>query len=434
MTQESFVLQPARRAFLKRAGSATAVALTIGFDWVGPARRAAAAVAPSAVTPFAPNAFLRIGIDDSVTVIAKHVEMGQGAYTGIATIVAEELDADWSRVRVESAPADAKRYANLVFGTMQGTGGSSAMANSWMQLREAGAKARAMLLTAAAKNWKVSVAELTVDKGVVYHSGSKRQATFGSLVRTAATLPVPDKVTLKDPRDFKLIGRRTPRVDVAAKVDGTAQFTLDVVLPGMLVALIKRPPQFGATVKSFDATAANTIPGMVKVVQVPSGVAIIAKSFWAAKQGRDALRVEWDDTHAEKRSSAALMDEYRQLADRPALSARKQGDAALAIRNAAQKVSASYEFPYLAHAPMEPLDAVVKLSADSCEIWAGDQFQTVDQANAAKTAGLDPQQVSIQPRLGLHRRSSVDSQGIRRRRNADQTAVDARGRHPRRPV
>jgi isoquinoline 1-oxidoreductase beta subunit len=264
-----------------------------------------------------------------------------------------------------------------------------------MQLREAGGKARAMLLTAAAKNWKVPVAELTVEKGIVYHSGSKRQATFGSLVRMAASLPVPEKVTLKDPRDFKLIGRQASRVDVAAKVDGTAQFTLDVVLPGMLVALIKRPSQFGATVKSFDATAANAIPGMVKVVQVPRGVAVIAKSFWAAKQGRDALRVEWDDTHAEKRSSAALMDEYRQLADRPALSARKQGDAAQAIHNAAHKVSASYEFPYLAHAPMEPLDAVVKLSADSCEIWAGDQFQTVDQANAAKTAGLDPQQVSI---------------------------------------
>jgi isoquinoline 1-oxidoreductase subunit beta len=396
MTQESLALrQPARRAFLKRAGTTTAIALTIGFNWAGTARRAAAAIAPGAAVTFAPNAFLRIGTDGSITVIAKHVEMGQGAYTGIATIVAEELDADWSRVRVESAPADAKRYANLFFGTLQGTGGSSAMANSWEQLREAGAKARAMLLSAAAKNWKAAVAELTVDKGIVYHAASKREATFGSLVRTAVSLPIPEKVTLKNPRDFKLIGHQAARVDVPAKVDGTAQFTLDVVLPGMLVALIKRPTQFGATVKSFDATAANAIPGMVKVVQVPRGVAVIAKSFWAAKQGRDALQVEWDDTHAEKRSSAALMDEYRQLAERPALSARKDGDAARAISNAAHKLSASYEFPYLAHAPMEPLDAVVKLSANSCEIWAGDQFQTVDQGNAAKTAGLDPQQVSI---------------------------------------
>ena len=396
MTNETLTpRQPTRRAFLKGAGTVTAMALTIGFEWVGTTRRAAAIATPSPGSLFTPNAFLRIGTDGSVTVIAKHVEMGQGAYTGIATIVAEELDADWSRVRVESAPADAKRYANFTFGTLQGTGGSSAMANSWTQLREAGGKARAMLLSAAASKWHVPVAELTVEKGIVYHAGSKRQATFGSLVATAASLPVPEKVALKDPKDFKLIGRPVPRVDVPAKVDGSAQFTLDVVLPGMLVALLKRPPLFGATVKSFDSSAANAIPGVVKVVQVPGGVAVIAKSFWAAKQGRDALRVEWDDTNAEKRSSAALMAEYRRLADQPAASARKQGDAAQAIRNASHKLSASYEFPYLAHAPMEPLDAVVKLTASRCEIWAGDQFQTVDQGNAAKTAGLDPQQVSI---------------------------------------
>jgi len=385
--------RPTRRAFLKGAGAAGVTALTISFEWMGATRRAAAMAAPAGAL-FAPNAFLRIGSDTSVTVIAKHVGMGQGAYTGIATVVAEELDADWASVRVESAPADAKRYANLAFG-MQGTGGSSAMANSWTQLREAGGKGRAMLVAAAAKDWKVPGTEITVDKGVVYHAASKRQATFGALAGKAALLPVPDKVVLKDPKDFKLIGREAPRVDVPSKVDGTAQFTLDVVLPGMLVALLKRPPQFGSTVKSFDATAASAVPGVVKVVAVPRGVAVIAKTFWAAKLGRDALRVEWDDTHAEKRGSAELMDEYRRLADQPAVSARKDGDAAQALRNAAHTVSASYEFPYLAHAPMEPLDAVVKLTASGCEIWAGDQFQTIDQANAAKTAGLEPQQVSI---------------------------------------
>jgi len=385
--------QPARRAFLKQAG-AVATALTIGFDWWGPARRAAQA-APVAGMPFAPNAFLRIGTDGSVTVIAKHVEMGQGAYTGIATVLAEELDADWTAVRVESAPADAKRYANLAFGTMQGTGGSSAMANSWVQLREAGGKARAMLLEAAAQDWRVPVAELTVDRSVIHHVASQRQASFGSLVAKAATLPVPATVTLKDPHDFTLIGRRHPRVDVPAKVDGTAQFTLDVVMPGMLVALLKRPPTFGSTVKSFDATAARAVPGIVNVVEVPRGVAVIAKNFWAAKQGRDALVVEWDETHAEKRSSADIMAEYRRLADQPARSARKDGDVAAALHTASHTLTATYEFPYLAHAPMEPLDAVVKLTANSCDIWAGDQFQTIDQANAAKTAGLDPQQVSI---------------------------------------
>jgi isoquinoline 1-oxidoreductase subunit beta len=384
-----------RRAFLKNSGAVAAAALTIGFQWVGPARRANALPAPAAGSGFAPNAFLRIGADNSVTVIAKHVEMGQGAYTGIATIVAEELDADWALVRVESAPADAKRYANLAFGTLQGTGGSSAMANSWNQLREAGGKARAMLLTAAATEWKVPVSELTTDKGVIYHAGSKRQAPFGSLVAKAAALPVPEKVVLKSPTDFKLIGQHVPRVDVPSKVNGTAQFTLDVALPGQLVALLKRPPQFGGTVRSVDDAGALAIPGVVKVVQVPRGVAVIAKSFWAAKLGRDALKVEWDDTNAEKRSSSAIMAEYRQLAEKPGLSARREGNAGPAIRDAAHKLSASYEFPFLAHAPMEPLDAVVKLTATSCEIWAGDQFQTIDQANAAKTAGLDPQQVSI---------------------------------------
>jgi isoquinoline 1-oxidoreductase beta subunit len=206
---------------------------------------------------------------------------------------------------------------------------------------------------------------------------------------------VPDQVTLKDAKDFKLIGHKAARVDAAAKTDGTAEFTLDVVLPGMLVALLKRPPQFGATVRSFDATAASAVPGVVKVLQVPRGVAVVARSFWAAKQGRDALRIDWDDSKAEKRSSADLMEQYRRLADQPSLAARKEGDAERALRDATQKVTASYEFPYLAHAPMEPLDAVVKLSATSCEIWAGDQFQTVDQMNAARTAGLDPQQVSI---------------------------------------
>jgi isoquinoline 1-oxidoreductase beta subunit len=387
--------QSSRRAFLKEAGAITATALTIGFEWVGPPRRAMAAIGSIGPAPFAPNAFLRIGADNSVTIIAKHLEMGQGSYTGIATVLAEELDADWTLVRVESAPADAKRYGNSVLGGLQGTGGSSAMANSWSQLRDAGGKARAMLVSAAAAQWHVPVEELTVDKGIVLHASSKRQATFGSLVAKASALPVPDKVTLKDPKDFKLIGYQIPRVDASAKSNGTAQFTLDFTLPGMLIALLRRPPQFGATVKSFDPAAASAVPGVVKVVQVPGGVAVVAKNFWAAKLGRDALKIEWDDAHAEKRSSSTIMDEYRKLADQPATSARKQGDAAKAIQDAAHKVSASFEFPYLAHAPMEPLDALVKLDANSCEIWAGDQFQTMDQANAARTAGLTPQQVSI---------------------------------------
>ena len=249
-----------RRGFLKSA-AATAAGLTIGFHWSGPLSRALA----DTVKDFAPNAFLRIAPDNSVTVIAKHLEMGQGAYTGLATVVAEELDADWAQIRVESAPADASKYANLAFG-MQGTGGSSAMANSWMQLRQAGATARAMLVAAAATEWNVPPASLTIERGVVHHAPSNRQATFGALAGKASSLPVPNDVPLKAPKDFKLIGQKLPRVDVPPKTNGTAQFTIDVTFPDILVALLQRPPLFGATVKSFDAAAAQAVPGVVEVV------------------------------------------------------------------------------------------------------------------------------------------------------------------------
>jgi isoquinoline 1-oxidoreductase subunit beta len=399
-----------RRAFLKTA-AATAAGLTIGFHWSGPLSRALADTSKD----FAPNAFLRIAPDNSVTVIAKHLEMGQGTYTGLATIVAEELDADWAQIRVESAPADASKYANLAFGTIQGTGGSSAMANSWMQLRNAGATARAMLVAAAAAEWNVPPASLTIERGVVRHPPSNRQATFGDLAAKAASQPVPDKAALKDPKHFKLIGQKLPRVDIPGKTNGTAQFTIDVTFPNMLVAVLQRPPLFGATVKSFDPTATKAVPGVVEVLQVPRGVAVVAKSFWAAKLGRDALKVEWDDSKAEKRSTTAIMAEYRRLAEQPGKPARKEGDAAAALKGAAKLITATYEFPYLAHAPMEPLDAVVKLDADSCEIWCGDQFQTVDQANAAATAGLKPEQVKIHTLLAggsFGRRANMGSDYI----------------------
>jgi isoquinoline 1-oxidoreductase beta subunit len=411
MSEATAVLaRSSRRAFLKTA-AATAAGLTIGFHWSGPLSRALADTSKD----FAPNAFLRIAPDNSVTVIAKHLEMGQGTYTGLATIVAEELDADWAQIRVESAPADASKYANLAFGTIQGTGGSSAMANSWMQLRNAGATARAMLVAAAAAEWNVPPASLTIERGVVHHAPSNRQATFGDLAAKAASQPAPDKVALKDPKDFKLIGQKLPRVDIPGKTNGTAQFTIDVTFPNMLVAVLQRPPLFGATVKSFDATATKAVPGVVEVLQVPRGVAVVAKSFWAAKLGRDALKVAWDDSKAEKRGTAAIMAEYRTLAEQPGKPARKEGDAAAVLKGAAKLITATYEFPYLAHAPMEPLDAVVKLDADSCEIWCGDQFQTVDQGNAAATAGLKPEQVKIHTLLAggsFGRRANMGSDYI----------------------
>jgi isoquinoline 1-oxidoreductase subunit beta len=411
MSEATAVLaRSSRRAFLKTA-AASAAGLTIGFHWSGPLSRALADTSKD----FAPNAFLRIAPDNSVTVIAKHLEMGQGTYTGLATIVAEELDADWAQIRVESAPADASKYANLAFGTIQGTGGSSAMANSWMQLRNAGATARAMLAAAAAAEWNVPPASLTVERGVVRHAPSNRQATFGDLVAKAASQPAPDKVALKDPKDFKLIGQKLPRVDIPGKTNGTAQFTIDVTFPNMLVAVLQRPPLFGATAKSFDAIGTKAVPGVVDVLQVPRGVAVVAKSFWAAKLGRDALKVAWDDSKAEKRSTATIMAEYRTLAEQPGKPARKEGDAAAALKGAAKLITATYEFPYLAHAPMEPLDAVVKLDADSCEIWCGDQFQTVDQGNAAATAGLKPEQVKIHTLLAggsFGRRANMGSDYI----------------------
>ncbi len=379
-----------RRGVLR---GAALTGLTIAFHLALPQRRVLAAGDTAAA--FAPNAFLVIRPDNSVTVMSKHVELGQGAYTGLATILADELDADWSQIRVESAPADVARYANLAF-KLQGTGGSTAIANSWMQLREAGAMGRAMLIAAAAAQWGASANEITVDRGVVRHGASGRQATFGALAMQAASVPPPAKVVLKDPKDFKLIGdAKLPRVDVPPKTDGTALFTIDVVLPGMLVALVRRPPRFGATVASFDAAAAKAVPGVVEVVAIPAGVAVVGKSFWAAKQGRDALKVAWDDSQAEKRGSGEILAAYRRLADQPGLPARAEGDIAGALKSAAKTIAATYEFPYLAHAPMEPLDAVVKLDANGCEIWAGDQFQTVDQNNAARVAGLKPEQVKI---------------------------------------
>lgn len=352
--------------------------------------------AGGATGPFAPNAFVRVNGDGTVTILAKHLEMGQGTYTGLATLVAEELDAEWSSVRVEGAPADAKRYANLAFG-MQGTGGSSAIANSFEQHRMAGATARAVLLAAAAKEWKVPVSELTTEPGTVVHAGSDRRAAYGSLVAVASTLPVPETVALKEPKDFRYIGKENvaPRVDARDKSRGTAQYTQDVKLPGLLTAVVAHPPRFGATVKSFDASRAKAVKGVVDVVQIPTGVAVLAQSFWAASEGRKALTVEWDTSAAMQEGTAEIMAKLRELAGAPGLEARKDGDAEQALAGAAKVVEATYEFPYLAHACMEPLNCVVQLGTDRVEIWNGEQFQTPDQMAVAGMLGFKPEQVTL---------------------------------------
>jgi len=348
-----------------------------------------------AKSTFEPSAFVRIGSDNTVTVVVKHVEMGQGTYTGLPTLVAEELDAAWSQIRVEGAPADAKRYNNLFWGEAQGTGGSTAVANSFEQLRTAGAAARAMLVAAAAKRWSVPAGEISVSRGVVLHRASGRKATFGELAEAASSEQPPSDVKLKRPEQFVYIGKRVPRTDSRAKTTGTALYTQDVRLPGLLTALVAHPPRFGAKVKSFDAAQAKALPGVVEVVAIPGGVAVLAKDYWSAKRGRDALKIDWDESAAFKLGSGEIMAEYRKLAQTPGLSARKDGDAETALAGAARRLESAYEFPYLAHACMEPMNCVVKLDAERCTLWNGEQFQTVDQALVAKAVGFKPEQVAI---------------------------------------
>ena len=345
----------------------------------------------------APNAFVSIDVNGNVRITSKHLEMGQGAYTGLATIIADELDAEWSKVSVEGAGADDKKYGNSTIGGMQGTGGSSAIANSWMQHRKAGATARAMLIAAAAKQWNVAAAELTTEPGEVVHVASKRRAPYGTLVTAAAALPVPADVQLKDPKAFRYIGKEnvTPRVDVKEKRNGTAIYTQDVKLPGMLTAVVAHAPLYGATVKSFDATQARAVTGVVDVVQIPTGVAVVAQHFWAAKQGRDALVVQWDETKASTLGTAEIMQTFRDAAQKPGIGIRNDGDAEKALASAAKTVEATYEFPYLAHASMEPLNCVVELKKDSASIWNGNQFPTFDQKAVAAVFGFRQEQVTM---------------------------------------
>ena len=403
-----------RRQFLK-AGSSTAAGLVLGFWLPQRGGRFAKAQAGEEQHAFAPNAFVRVAPDDVVTVISKHCEAGQGIHTGLATILAEELDADWAQVRVEPAPADQTLYKNLQFGS-QTTGGSNSIPNSWEQYRRAGATARAMLISAAAKKWNVPKIELLADRGIIKHELSSRQATFGELAEAAALLPVPAEVTLKNPKNFKLIGAvRLPRIDCKAKTLGTAVFASDFSLPGMLTAVIARPPRFGAVVRGFDPTAAKTVPGVTDVVQTPTGVAVVAKSFSAARRGRNLLHIDWDESNAETRGTPELISEYRALLSQPGAIARRDGDCALAFSRATRTLTADFEYPYLAHAPMEPLSAVVRLSANRCDIWTGDWDISGVQDDSVRISGLKQEQILIHSLYGggsFGRRGGDASQAV----------------------
>jgi isoquinoline 1-oxidoreductase subunit beta len=387
-----------RRSFLRSVGGAGA-GLIIGVQLREASAQASGAAAimraePSAAGPLF-NGFVRVAPDNTVTVLIKHLEMGQGPYTGLATLVAEEMDADWSQMRSESAPSNADLYKNLAFG-MQGTGGSTAIANSYEQMRQAGAAARAMLVSAAAQTWKVPASDITVQKGEVWHRASNRHASFGQLAESAARLTAPTDVKLKDPKQFKLIGKDIARVDSAAKANGTAMFTLDVDRPGALTVVVAHPPRFGATAASVDDSAAGKVRGVVDVKTIPQGVAVYANGFWAAQKGRDALRINWDESKAETRGTAELLSEYRTRAAKPGTVAATRGEPERAMTGAAKVIEAEYVFPFLAHAPMEPLDCVMELQGGACRAWYGAQLQTVDHHAIAKVMGLTEDKVAIQ--------------------------------------
>jgi isoquinoline 1-oxidoreductase beta subunit len=383
-----------RRDLLK-ASAALTLAVAVGSRSDA---EAAVSAGSAGTATFAPNDFIRVSPDNTVTLVSKHLEMGQGIHTGLATLVAEELDASWDQLRIEPAPADVTRYANLALRT-QGTGGSTSLANSFDQMRKAGAAARSMLVSAAAARWKVPESEIAVAGGRISHAASGRTARFGELVADAAKLPVPKQVRLKDPKEFQFIGKPTRRMDGPGKVNGSAVFTQDIHLPGMLTAVVAHPERLGAKVKSFDATKAKAVKGVQAVVAfetpVMSGVAVVARDFWSARRGRDALTVQWDESAASRVNSTDMLAEYRALAQKPGPRARWDADPEGALARASRKLEATYEFPYLAHAPMEPMNCVVRLGEKDCEIWNGEQLQTGNQVTLAKFLGIRPEAVRI---------------------------------------
>jgi isoquinoline 1-oxidoreductase subunit beta len=394
-----------RRDFLKVSIAASG-GLLIGFHFPGVSQLASAQQASP--NSFMPNAFVRIGTDERVTVIVNHSEMGQGVYTSLPMLLADELDADWTKIGYEPAPVDPK-YNHPAFG-MQITGGSSSVWSGLEQFRQAGAAARSLLIAAAAQQWNIDATACRPESGAVFNGA--RKLTYGQLVGAAAKLPPPEHVQLKDPKTFKLIGKPIKRLDTPEKINGEAVFGIDVKLPGMLTAAIARPPIFGAKMKSFDDSRARSMPGVRKIVAIPAGVAVIADTFWQAKVARDALRVEWDEGSMGTFNTSKMMQDFRERAKTTGTSVRKDGDAAGALANAAKKIEAVYEVPYLSHLMMEPLNCVVDLRADSCEVWTGSQFQTVDRANAAKAAGLPNEKVQLHTTFlggGFGRRANPQS-------------------------
>jgi isoquinoline 1-oxidoreductase beta subunit len=364
---------------------------------------------------YPPDAFVHIKPDGTIVIQVNRLEFGQGVQTSLPMILADEMDADWSHVVAELAPA-ADVYKDPLFG-IQMVGGSGSVAHSFQQYRELGAKTRAMLVAAAAQQWKVPANQCRTEASVVYGL-SGQSAKYADLADAAAHMPVPDAVSLKKPTDFRLIGKKTRRLDSRPKCDGSLKFGLDLDLPGMKVALVEHPPVFGASPKTVDDKAARSIPGVVDVFDIPTvskgtAVAVVADKFWTAKLARDRLQIDWDLSGVKPADSSQLRKMYKQLAATPGIVAVARGDfSALDGVAADKRIVAEYEFPYLAHTPMEPLNTTIRFDGDRAEVWAGSQFQTIDQMAIAESLGVRPDQVTFHTEMaggGFGRRATPDS-------------------------
>jgi isoquinoline 1-oxidoreductase beta subunit len=396
-----------RRTFLRVSATAAGglmVALYLDLPW------RARAQAPAKLYP--PDAFVRIEPGGTVVIQVNRLEFGQGVHTALPMVLADEMDADWSRVKAELAPA-ADVYKDPVFG-IQMVGGSGSIAHSFTQYRELGARTRAMLVAAAAARWGVKPENCRTEAGAVHGPGG-RSAGYGELASEAARQPVPAEVRLKEPAEFKLIGRPVRRLDSMPKCDGSLRFGLDLDLPGMKVAVVAHPPVFGGKVRRVDDKAARSVRGVSDVFVLPlvkgEGVAVMADRFWTARQARQRLQIDWDLDGVERADSARLLVQYKELAQKPGNVAVAKGDVS-GLEAARDTIVAEFEFPYLAHMPMEPLNTTVRFDGDRAEVWAGSQFQTVDQAAVAQTLGLKPEQVTFHTEMaggGFGRRAVIDS-------------------------
>ena len=396
-------LRLTRREFIK-VSAAVGGGLLIGIQLDGATPAAAAAVD----TAFAPNVWLTITPDDVVSIRVASSEMGQGVMTALPMLIAEELDADWDKVQAEFAPVN-PAYANPIFRRQQ-TGGSTAVRGYWTTLREAGAVGRELLLSAAAQTWGVPVEGCRAENGQVSHGDSGRSLRYGALAERAAQLPVPDAVFLKEPEQFTLLGRAMPRLDIPAKVDGSAGFGMDVTLPGLLTAMVVRCPEFGGKVKMIDDSRTKTIAGVRKVVAISGGVAVVADHFWAAQQGRKALEIEWASGPAAQLDSAAITARMAELADSGTVG-RTEGNAEGVLAEATRRLEAVYEVPYLAHACMEPMNCTADVRADGCDIWVPTQGQTNTHQTAMRLTRLPAEKVRVHTTFlggGFGRRGEQD--------------------------